>query len=71
MKINGWVPFYIKGLLKVKLYDNNIFGIQDGLDKAGQKVDEWWSSGKEAVSDFFENPGESIASGLDAINPFS
>ncbi|MEW9677994.1 hypothetical protein ABRT01_17885, partial [Lentibacillus sp. L22] len=41
------------------LYDNNIFGIQTGLDKAGQKINEWWSSGKEAVSDFFENPGES------------
>lgn len=32
------------------LYDNNIFG----LDKAGQKIDEWWSDGKEAVSDFFQ-----------------
>src|SRR5690625_3733175 len=53
------------------LYDNNIFGIQDGLDKAGQKIDEWWSDGKEAVGDFFQNPGESIASGLDAINPFT
>ncbi|HLQ97663.1 MAG TPA: T7SS effector LXG polymorphic toxin [Candidatus Dormibacteraeota bacterium] len=53
------------------LYDNNIFGVQDGLDKAGQKIDEWWSDGKEAVSDFFQNPGDSIASGFDAINPFT
>lgn len=52
-------------------YDNNTFGIQDELDKAGQKLDEWWSDGKEAVGGFFQNAGESIASGLDAINPFT
>ncbi|MFD1068247.1 hypothetical protein [Oceanobacillus locisalsi] len=53
------------------LYDNNIFGIQTGLDKAGQKIDEWWSDGKEAASGFLQNAGESIASGFDAVNPFT
>jgi hypothetical protein len=54
------------------LYDNNKFCIQDKLDTTGQKLDGgWWSDGKEAVGDFFQNPGESITSGLDAINPFT
>lgn len=43
-----------------KLYDNNVMHIQDGLDWAGEKVD-----------DFTDKAGEAIHSTVDAINPFS
>jgi len=49
------------------LYTQNTFGIQDKLDKAGEKLSKW---GK-AAGDFLKNPGESIASGLSAVNPFA
>ncbi|WP_269410541.1 T7SS effector LXG polymorphic toxin [Lentibacillus daqui] len=49
------------------LYSHNTLGLQDSLDKAGEKISEW---GK-AAGDFFKNPGESIASGLSSLNPFA
>jgi len=52
------------------LYDHNILGFQDGLDWAGQQIDEGFRSVKETATNFAEDVGEAFQSGLDAINPF-
>ncbi|MRX72693.1 hypothetical protein GJU40_11090 [Bacillus lacus] len=49
------------------LYDNNVGGLQDGLDAVGRKLDD---AGK-AVGSFVKDAGEAISSGLDAINPMN
>src|SRR5699024_943096 len=49
------------------MYKQNTFGIQDKSDEAGEKLSEW---GK-AAGDILKNPGESIASGVSAVNPFA
>ncbi|GGK09379.1 hypothetical protein GCM10007063_34820 [Lentibacillus kapialis] len=53
------------------LYDNNILGIQDGLDWAGQQIDEGFKTVTETATNLAEDAGEALSSGLDAINPFS
>ncbi|WP_158591826.1 ribonuclease YeeF family protein [Oceanobacillus halophilus] len=53
------------------MYDNNILGLQDGLDYVGQKLDEFGNNVKETASDLVESAGEAIQSGLDAINPMN
>src|SRR5699024_8446552 len=52
------------------LYDHNILGFQDGLDWAGQQIDEGFRTVKETATNFAEDVGEAFQSGLDAINPF-
>ncbi|WP_449354446.1 hypothetical protein ACUL41_15305 [Virgibacillus natechei] len=52
------------------LYDNNVFGIQSGLDWAGQQIEEGWSTAKETATNFVDDVGEAFQSGLDAINLF-
>ncbi|GGK09153.1 transposase [Lentibacillus kapialis] len=61
-----------------KLYNSNYMGIQDKLDWAVEKVDEFTdnvsktvNNVKESASNFVEDAGEAFSSGLDAINPFS
>lgn len=60
------------------IYDNNVWGIQDALDSAGQKIDKAWNWTTEKVSEGWNWTGdqldktvEALSSGLDAINPFS
>ncbi|WP_018932442.1 T7SS effector LXG polymorphic toxin [Gracilibacillus lacisalsi] len=48
-------------------YDNNVLGLQDGLDAAGQKLSEF---GNE-ILDSAKDAGKAISKGLDAINPMS
>lgn len=60
------------------MYEKNIFGLQDGLDWVGQKVD-WaveqigngWNTMTDWVTDAVESVGEAITNTLDWINPFS
>src|SRR5690625_3179063 len=59
-------------------YDNNFFGIQDGLDwagqqldKAGEQINKGLNWAKDTVSDGLDWAGDAISSGLDFINPFS
>lgn len=61
-----------------KLYDNNVMHIQDGVEWAGEKVDEFTDSlsdfkndVKEGVSNMIDGAGEAFKGGLDFINPFS
>ncbi|MBU9722769.1 MULTISPECIES: T7SS effector LXG polymorphic toxin [Bacillaceae] len=49
------------------LYDNNIGGLQDGLDALGRNLDK---VGK-GIASVVKDPGEAISSGLSAINPLS
>ncbi|MFP7170722.1 T7SS effector LXG polymorphic toxin [Terribacillus halophilus] len=60
------------------LYDNNILGIQDGLDYVGGKIDQAWESTKDAagtavdsIKDSAKDVGEAISGGLKAINPMN
>ncbi|MFJ6413340.1 hypothetical protein CHI12_06520 [Terribacillus saccharophilus] len=59
-------------------YDNNILGLQDGLDYVGGKIDQAWESTKDAAGDAIDSIaettkdiGEAISSGFDAINPMN
>nr|WP_289038427.1 T7SS effector LXG polymorphic toxin [uncultured Allobacillus sp.] len=59
-------------------YDANFLGLQDGLDWAGQKLDQagdfvadTWTSAQEKVDEGLEFIGESLKSGLDSLNPFT
>ncbi|MBP1971419.1 putative DNA-binding ArsR family transcriptional regulator [Virgibacillus natechei] len=47
------------------LYDRNVFGLQDGLDKVGDKLSEWGSNVADAVGEAVKNPV------IAAINPFA
>ncbi|WP_011065741.1 hypothetical protein [Oceanobacillus iheyensis] len=42
------------------LYDNNLFGIQDGLNWAGQQIDQGLKIVYETTSNFFEDVGEAF-----------
>jgi hypothetical protein len=60
------------------LYDNNILGIQDGLDWAGQQLDKAgeqlnkaWNWADDKVNEGLNWVGETFKSGLDFVNPFS
>ncbi|WP_158701618.1 T7SS effector LXG polymorphic toxin [Lentibacillus sp. Marseille-P4043] len=48
-------------------YNSNILHLQDGLDWAGEQID----NAANWVGDQLDNVGEALSSGLDAINPFS
>lgn len=49
------------------MYDNNILGLQDGLDAVGRKLDDIG----ESIGSFAKDAGEAISSGLSAINPMN
>ncbi|MGP4040979.1 T7SS effector LXG polymorphic toxin [Gracilibacillus sp. D59] len=49
------------------VYDNNVLGLQDGLDAAGQKLSEFGNELRDSAKD----AGKAISKGLDAINPIS
>jgi predicted ribonuclease toxin of YeeF-YezG toxin-antitoxin module len=56
------------------LYDNNIWGIQDGLDKAGEKLDQAWDAAVDHVDktvDSFKEIGEGIKGGIASLNPIN
>ena len=53
------------------LYDENILGIQDGLDAVGKQLDNFGSSIKDTYNDAVDKAGEAIESGLEAINPMN
>lgn len=53
------------------MYDNNILGIQDGLDWAGQQIDKGWNNLKGWASDAADSVGNAVTGALDFINPFS
>ncbi|MBR7553943.1 hypothetical protein ACFFJI_04030 [Allobacillus sp. GCM10007491] len=59
-------------------YDANFLGLQDGLDWAGQQLDQagdfvadTWTSAQEKVDEGLEFIGESLKSDLDSLNPFT
>ncbi|MGY0691183.1 T7SS effector LXG polymorphic toxin [Virgibacillus sp. FSP13] len=52
-------------------YEHNFLGLQDGLDWAGQQIEDGWNTVTETATNLVEDAGEAIQSGLDAINPFS
>ncbi len=59
-------------------YDSNLFGLQDGLDWAGQQLDQAgefvsdaWDSAQEKVDEGLDWVGETLKSGLDSLNPFA
>ncbi|MDE5415227.1 hypothetical protein N7Z68_17850, partial [Alkalihalobacillus sp. MEB203] len=49
------------------VYDNNILGLQGGLDAVGRKLDDIG----ESIGTFTKGAGEAISSGLNAINPMN
>ncbi|MDY7240720.1 ribonuclease YeeF family protein [Halalkalibacterium halodurans] len=49
------------------MYDNNILGLQDGLDAVGRKLDDIG----ESIGSFAKDAGEAISNGLKAINPMN
>ncbi|WP_017798531.1 hypothetical protein [Oceanobacillus kimchii] len=53
------------------MYDNNILGLQDGLDYVGGKLDDFGNTVKDSFNDTVDKAGEAISSGLDAINPMN
>lgn len=60
------------------LYNNNKWGIQDTLDRAGEKVDEltdgisdFKNDVIEGASNMMDSAGEALSSGFDFVNPFS
>lgn len=53
------------------MYDENVLGIQDGLDSLGNKLDDLGSTIKDTYNDAVDKAGEAIESGLDAINPMN
>ncbi|MFP7253907.1 LXG domain-containing protein [Terribacillus goriensis] len=53
------------------LYDNNKFGIQDGLDAVGGKIDEAWNATVDRVDetvDSIKGIGEGIKDGIASLN---
>ncbi|MFD1335883.1 hypothetical protein ACFQ4N_10015 [Oceanobacillus iheyensis] len=48
-------------------YANNSFGIQDGLNWAGQQFDKGW----ETVTDWAGNIGQGLHNSWNLLNPFS
>lgn len=49
------------------LYDNNVFGIQDGLDKVGNAIDDTI----DTVKDTAGKVGEAIKDGVESLNPMN
>lgn len=49
------------------LYNKNVFGLQDGLDWVGNKLDD----AEDWVGDKLDSAGEALSNTLDFINPFS
>ncbi|WP_077596332.1 hypothetical protein [Oceanobacillus kimchii] len=49
------------------LYNNNVLGLQSGLDWAGQKFDEGW----EIVTNWAGEVGQSLQTSWNLFNPFS
>jgi hypothetical protein len=45
-------------------YDNNIWGIQDGLDSVGGKIDDAWDTTVDSVKEI----GEGIKDGIESLN---
>ncbi|MFD1169422.1 T7SS effector LXG polymorphic toxin [Oceanobacillus caeni] len=48
-------------------YDNNFFGIQDGLDWAGKQIDRGW----DTITNWAGDAGEALHDSFNLINPFS
>ncbi|WP_102707838.1 LXG domain-containing protein [Terribacillus saccharophilus] len=56
------------------LYDNNVLGIQDGLDAVGNKIDNAWNATVDHVDktvDSFKEIGEGIKGSIESLNPMN
>ena len=79
--VAGFAASAIVGLVFETAYENNFLGLQDGLDAAGDWLDNTGKSVGKAVSkgidsaknwakDTADSVGDAISGGISALNPF-